>query len=95
MYYSADDALNIEVKRNGKFVPLQIKRKDEIEFGIEFKPFKVMTCKNNCVFCFVKQLPVGLRKTLYVKDEDYRLSFLYGNYITLSNIGKEDKKRIL
>jgi putative radical SAM enzyme (TIGR03279 family) len=95
MYYSADDLLNIEVKRNGKFIPLQIKRKDEIEFGLEFKPFKVMTCKNNCVFCFVKQLPLGLRKTLYVKDEDYRLSFLYGNYITLSNIGKEDKKRIV
>ena len=50
MYYSADDLLNIEVKRNGKFIPLQIKRKDEIEFGLEFKPFKVMTCKNNCVF---------------------------------------------
>jgi putative radical SAM enzyme (TIGR03279 family) len=54
-----------------------------------------MTCKNNCIFCFVKQLPKGLRKTLYIKDEDYRLSFLYGNYITLSNLSKEDKSRII
>jgi putative radical SAM enzyme (TIGR03279 family) len=54
-----------------------------------------MTCRNNCIFCFVKQLPRGLRKTLYVKDEDYRMSFLYGNYITLSNLSKEDKQRII
>ena len=95
MYYCGDDLLTVEVKRAGQVVPVQIQRRDEIEFGIEFKPFKVMTCKNNCIFCFVKQLPGGLRKTLYVKDEDYRMSFLYGNYITLSNLTKEDKKRIV
>lgn len=95
MYYCGDDLLNVEVKRAGQILPLQMRRRDEIEFGIEFKPFKVMTCKNNCVFCFVRQLPRGLRKTLYVKDEDYRMSFLYGNYITLSNLTKEDKKRIV
>ena len=95
MYYCGDDLLTIQVKRVGQITPIEIRRRDEIEFGIEFKPFKVMTCKNNCVFCFVKQLPSGLRKTLYVKDEDYRMSFLYGNYITLSNLTKEDKKRIV
>ncbi len=95
MYYSSDDILNIELKRNEKIHTITIKRRDEIGLGIEFKPFKVRTCRNNCIFCFVKQLPKGLRKTLYVKDEDYRLSFLYGNYITLSNITKEDKKRIV
>ncbi len=95
MYYCGDDLLTVAVKRAGQITPIEIKRRDEIEFGIEFKPFKVMTCKNNCVFCFVKQLPAGLRKTLYVKDEDYRMSFLYGNYITLSNLTKEDKKRIV
>ncbi|HMK50132.1 MAG TPA: DUF512 domain-containing protein [Thermodesulfovibrionales bacterium] len=95
MYSCGDDLLSIDVKRAGQVVPVQIRRRDEIEFGIEFKPFKVMTCKNNCVFCFVRQLPPGLRKTLYVKDEDYRMSFLYGNYITLSSLTKEDKKRIV
>ena len=95
MFYSSDDILNIEFKRNEKIQNIIIKRRDDIGFGLEFKPFRVRTCRNNCIFCFVKQLPKGLRKTLYVKDEDYRLSFLYGNYITLSNITKEDKKRII
>ncbi|RPI38405.1 MAG: DUF512 domain-containing protein, partial [Nitrospiraceae bacterium] len=63
--------------------------------GITVRPFKIKTCRNNCIFCFVKQLPKGLRKSLYIKDEDYRLSFLYGNYMTLSNITPEDKKRII
>ena len=62
--------------------------------GMTFKQFKIMTCKNNCIFCFVMQLPKGLRRTLYLKDEDYRMSFLYGNYITCTNLSVEDKKRI-
>lgn len=63
--------------------------------GITFKPFRIKTCKNNCIFCFVTQLPKGLRKTLYVKDEDYRMSFLYGNFITVTNLSAEDKQRII
>jgi putative radical SAM enzyme (TIGR03279 family) len=95
LFYSADDDLDIEIKRGGKIITLHLTRKDREEFGIEFKPFKIMTCKNNCIFCFVKQLPRGLRKELYIKDEDYRMSFLYGNYMTLSNLGKEDRRRII
>jgi putative radical SAM enzyme (TIGR03279 family) len=95
VFYSADDHLSMEVKRDGKKINLQVEREDNKEFGIDFKPFRIMTCRNNCIFCFVKQLPKGLRKTLYVKDEDYRMSFLYGNYITLCNLSKEDKRRIV
>src|SRR4030043_559921 len=95
MFYSADDNLEIEIKRGGKIITAHLTRKDSREFGINFKPFKVMTCKNNCIFCFVKQLPKGLRKEPYIKDEDYRLSFLYGNYLTLSNLSKEDRRRII
>jgi putative radical SAM enzyme (TIGR03279 family) len=95
LFYSNDDNFKIAVTRKGKNISIPVVRKDSTEFGINFKPFKVMTCKNNCIFCFVKQLPKGLRKTLYIKDEDYRLSFLYGNYITLSNLSKEDKRRII
>ncbi|MEW6213856.1 MAG: DUF512 domain-containing protein [Nitrospirota bacterium] len=95
VFYSADDDLDIEVERERKKISAHIVRKEGEEFGIDFKPFKVMQCKNNCIFCFVKQLPKGLRKTLYVKDEDYRMSFLYGNYITLSNLSKEDRRRIV
>src|SRR4030043_522909 len=95
IFYSTDDNLVIEVKRDEKNFNIHIVRKDNKEFGLDFIPFKVMTCKNNCIFCFVKQLPKGLRKTLYIKDEDYRMSFLYGNYITLSNMTKEDRRRII
>lgn len=95
MYYSGDDNLGMKIKRGDKKLDIKITRKDEIEFGIEFKCNKVATCRNNCIFCFVRQLPKGLRKTLYIKDEDYRMSFLYGNYITLSNLSAADKKRIV
>ena len=95
MFYSADDNIDIELIRGEKNMNIHIARKDRQKLGIDFKPFRVRTCKNNCIFCFVKQLPRGLRKTLYIKDEDYRMSFLYGNYITLSNLSKEDKRRIV
>src|SRR4030042_6241305 len=95
MFYSTDDNLEIEIKRGAENINVNGTRKSIKHFGVDFKPFKVMTCKNNCLFCFVKQLPRGLRKTLYIKDEDYRMSFIYGNYITLTNISKEDKKRII
>lgn len=95
LYYSTDEDLLIEYRRTGKKMQVNIPKREGTIIGIEFKPFKIMTCRNNCLFCFVKQLPRGLRKTLYVKDEDYRMSFLYGNYITLSNLSREDKKRII
>jgi putative radical SAM enzyme (TIGR03279 family) len=95
MFYGDEERLNIEIKRDGKTMNVHMLRSNSNEIGIDFMPFKVMTCRNNCIFCFVKQLPKGLRKNLYIKDEDYRLSFLYGNYITMSNLSKEDRKRIV
>lgn len=56
---------------------------------------RVRTCDNNCIFCFVDQLPAGLREPVYVKDDDYRLSFLGGNFITLTNVSRADVKRIV
>ncbi|MBE0426078.1 MAG: DUF512 domain-containing protein [Nitrospirae bacterium] len=95
MFYGADESLDIELRRNAKVINVKIRRDSNKEIGIAFKPFRIMTCKNNCIFCFIKQLPEGLRKSLYVKDEDYRLSFLYGNYITMTNLNKKDRKRII
>jgi putative radical SAM enzyme (TIGR03279 family) len=95
VFYSADEDLTIEARRDGKNMSFHVIRKHGKEFGMDIKPFRVMTCRNSCIFCFVKQLPKGLRKTLYVKDEDYRMSFLYGNYMTLSNMTRDDKKRIV
>ncbi len=63
--------------------------------GIVLKPFKMKRCGNRCIFCFVSQLPKGMRKTLYVRDEDYRMSFLYGNYVTLSCLTDDERKRII
>lgn len=95
MFHRDLGTISLEFYRNGQKNSVKIPKPEEADLGITVKPFKVKTCKNNCVFCFVKQLPKGLRKSLYVKDEDYRLSFLYGNYITLSNMDSRDRKRII
>jgi len=95
MFCSTNENLDCYVKRGREKITINAQRKVPGAFGLVLKPSKVMLCKNNCIFCFIRQLPKGLRKTLYIKDEDYRLSFLYGNYITLCNLSREDKSRII
>lgn len=95
MYHSSYETLDLKVKRDGKIMPLLISNQPGAEIGIGLAQSKVKTCQNKCIFCFVGQLPKGLRRTLYVKDEDYRLSFLYGNYITMTNLSEDDKRRIV
>ncbi len=96
MFHYNEQGTDIIVRRDKK--NLSFKIKDEAgglgSLGMTFKSFKIKTCRNNCIFCFVMQLPKGLRKTLYLKDEDYRMSFIYGNYITCTNLTADDKKRI-
>jgi putative radical SAM enzyme (TIGR03279 family) len=94
MFHSNDSTLNLKVQRGKKSHKVKIKRKQGTDIGFELKSFRTRTCRNKCVFCFVNQLPKGMRKTLYLKDDDYRMSFLYGNYITLTNISAKEKKRI-
>jgi len=65
------------------------------ELGLDFDDSDIKICKNNCIFCFVRQQPKGMRRQLYVRDEDYRLSFTHGNYITLSNITGAELERIV
>ena len=94
-YYGADDVLDLELeKADGELWELEVEREEGEPLGLSFEAPAPARCDNNCVFCFVHQLPKGLRKPLYVKDEDYRLSFLYGNYVTLANIGREELERI-
>lgn len=94
MYYSSKgSSLDLKFRRGTKTYSFKIKKKADV--GFELKPFKIKSCRNKCIFCFVDQLPKGLRKSLYLKDEDYRMSFLYGNYITLTNLSVADKKRII
>jgi putative radical SAM enzyme (TIGR03279 family) len=95
MYWSKDSAINLEIQRSNKTHSFKITEREGIPLGVEIKPFMIKTCRNKCLFCFVNQLPKGMRKTLYLKDDDYRMSFIYGNYITLTNLSASDKKRII
>ena len=94
-YFGADDVLMLELeKADGELWELEVEREEGEPLGLSFQAPSPARCGNNCVFCFVHQLPKGLRSPLYVKDEDYRLSFLYGNYVTLANIGRAELERI-
>jgi putative radical SAM enzyme (TIGR03279 family) len=95
MFYLKDDHLNFKMQRDNKTYIFKVKKKENDSIGIELKPFKTKSCRNKCIFCFVDQMPKGLRKSLYLKDDDYRMSFLYGNYITLTNLSPADKQRII
>ncbi len=70
-------------------------RREWESFGLEFEPIEPMVCKNQCVFCFVHQNPKHVRRSLHIKDEDYRLSFLFGNYLTLTNVHEDEMQRII
>ena len=95
-YYTASDEqllLDIE-KTDGELWELEVEREPGKSLGLLFSAPEPARCANNCVFCFVHQLPKGLRKPLYIKDEDYRLSFLNGNYVTLANLKNSELSRI-
>ena len=86
------------VDRDGNAKKSVIKKKEHEELGMVFETYlmdKKRSCKNKCVFCFIDQLPKGLRESLYFKDDDSRLSFLFGNYITLTNITRHEVDRII
>lgn len=93
-FYSADDFADIKIRRGKKTLRYGVFNDDFEELGFEFEDVPLKSCENNCVFCFINQLPRGLRKTLYFKDDDLASSFLQGNYITLTNLTKRDFKRI-
>lgn len=85
-------------KQDGEEWELDIEKDYDEDLGIEFESGLMddyRTCSNHCIFCFIDQMPPGMRKTLYVKDDDARLSFLQGNYITLTNMKDEDIARVI
>lgn len=97
MVHGSEPDMRVVVQRGAERISHHIERGEDWQtpLGIGLKPMRVRTCGNKCLFCFVLQLPKGLRKPLYLKDEDYRYSFLYGNYITLTNLRREEKRRIV
>ncbi len=96
-FHSADERLTLEWQRDGIEFTVEIERHYDEPLGLEFaEPVfdGIRRCNNRCDFCFVAQLPPGLRRSLYIKDDDYRLSFLTGSYVTLTNLGESDWTRI-
>ena len=95
-YYTAsEEELLLEIEKpDGELWELEVERGEGESLGLTFAAPEPARCANNCLFCFVHQLPKGLRKPLYVKDEDYRLSFLNGNYVTLANLSRSALQRI-
>ncbi len=93
-YSSADELVLLFETESGELVELEIEPDELADLDLEFEPDKLMVCRNQCIFCFIHQLPKGLRRALYVKDEDYRLSFKHGNYVTLTNLTEADFARI-
>ena len=97
-FYLMDEQITVEIQRNGENFLFEIEKDEYEDLGLEFEtPLmdKKHSCQNKCIFCFIDQLPSGLRDTLYFKDDDSRLSFLHGNYVTLTNLKDEDIARII
>lgn len=97
MFYSNNEYIELCVTSRGTATVFEIEKDADEPLGINFDTYlidKQQCCKNKCIFCFIDQLPKGLRETMYFKDDDSRLSFLLGNYITLTNLSEQDMDRI-
>lgn len=97
-FYLTERMLTVSVIRDGKPLEFTVRKGEYDDLGLDFDtPLmdQKHSCKNKCIFCFIDQLPRGMRKSLYFKDDDSRLSFLHGNYITLTNLSDEDIDRII
>ena len=94
-FIRAEEFVDFEIMRGSEVFNVELVREYGKEVGIEPEIMKINLCHNNCVFCFVYQNPKGMRKSLYVKDEDYRYSFLDGHFTTLSNMKQKDWDRVI
>ena len=98
-FYQNDKKVEITfINAKGKLKKKTVKKEENTELGMEFETYlmdKQRSCRNKCIFCFVDQLPRGMRESLYFKDDDSRLSFLFGNYITLTNLTEHEINRII
>ena len=98
LYYCTKEEFSMTVKdtRGGQQTTVEIEKDEDEDLGVEFeKHTAIKTCHNRCVFCFVDQMPKGMRESLYVKDDDYGMSFTCGNFVTLTNLSNEGLERII
>ena len=94
-FKTTEENLVLRVRRGGRMEEQTVEKEPDAPLGVELEEFRIKTCGDDCVFCFVDQNPVGLRDTLYFRDGDFRMSFLYGNYITMTNLRERDMARIV
>ena len=98
-FYAYDRKLAVCLRKpNGEEYSVKVRKSEGGDLGIDFESYLMdapRSCANNCIFCFIDQLPKGMRKTMYFKDDDARLSFLLGNYITLTNLSEREVQRII
>ena len=98
-FYQLNSDLELKIRdRKGQVHTVKVRKPEYEELGLEFDTYlmdKEKSCRNKCIFCFIDQLPKGLRKSLYFKDDDSRLSFLFGNYVTLTNLTEHEISRII
>lgn len=95
-FHTADDAFTLHVRQpDGEEIEFDLERPEGMPMGVSLEAPRIRRCANRCDFCFVDGLPTGLRDTLYIRDDDYRLSFRYGNFATLTNLKPKDIARII
>lgn len=90
-----DENIVLDLEIDGKMDKVVIDKEYDDDLGVEFEEFKIRKCGNDCVFCFVDQNPDGMRSGMYFRDGDYRLSYLHGHYITMTNMGQNELSRIV
>ena len=98
-FYAYDTQLDVLLRRpDGTEYRVEVRKPEGGDLGLDFESYlmdRPRSCANNCIFCFIDQLPPGMRPTMYFKDDDARLSFLLGNYITLTNLSPREIERII
>ncbi|MBT3738071.1 MAG: DUF512 domain-containing protein [Candidatus Marinimicrobia bacterium] len=91
----SDENILLRVRKSGAIQEFEIEKDYDDDLGLEFEEFRIRKCANDCIFCFVDQNPPGMRDGLYFRDGDFRLSFLHGHYITMTNMGWKELKRVV
>ena len=98
-FHQLNSTLELKIRNTkGEVRTVRVRKPEYEELGLDFETYlmdKEKSCRNKCIFCFIDQLPKGLRETLYFKDDDSRLSFLFGNYVTLTNLSEHEISRII
>ena len=97
LYYDSQTFFTLTVKSGDEIIDYEIEKDEDESLGVTFASdnLEVKTCRNKCLFCFVDQMPKGMRPSLYLKDDDYRQSFLHGNFVTLTNVSSAEIDRII